>query len=862
MAEDGRQGVGVTREEYEALLKRIRKLEARLAADHDVSDLEPVDDAPPKPVPPPTAVVRPPVPTPAAPPVWPPIQPTSPAPSTERPSAPLMPTSAPPPTPSPLPHAAPVPSAPAPAPRTTHKEVSVESLLGQRWAPRVGALLVFLASLFFLGVAIQRGWIGPIAQLLIAALFASGLLAWGAILTNKRGYGAYPQILEGTGASVLYATAFVAYAVPYYATETRLTALGGGFLMAVVAAGTLALALYRDARVIAGLGYALSFVTAGLGTTVLPDLTLAYVALLGGSLAIVVQRKGWLGEALLGTAATGALFIILSADPAGRGAPSAWWALACAIVPLAAFSWLTLQTPTARAPTAVSPDFLLAGIVILTAIWGAVTAVIAAGSDHGAQGLVLLVACVIEMALAILAATRRSGRGTLVAYGVAATVLYLLWPPNLWFGTLDHDLLTTCSYAAGALVLAGLVTARPKLRTTVGLLAPAGVLVLAAALRAVLSDDRLQAPWVHTTSVVGSWQAWLTFALLAPAIALLAAAPFPHIKNAHRGPLLTLGVAFAGVWAFALFQAPLAVTSWLILLGAGALVAALLRDELAGEFPYAGTALLAVAVVKSAVFDPDLSTTDLYSEGLLLAVALLSFFHGIAARRLQVRADARRALVTLLLILYVGGLAALWRDVAGGRFATTMAFAVGGLSIALVTRLRHDPTDAPTSSIGALALGVAAAGYAVAFAGRFTAPWDITQNVMGNLEAWTTLVLVGALLSLLVATTATGGTLRRAALLVLLTFLAVWTFALFSAPFLTTLTLLVIAGVAAIASRYLPEDEERTSLAREALLCALLVAGLAAAKGATFDVHGPQALPWALAALETALTAGALLGLH
>src|SRR5688572_30809080 len=66
---------------------------------------------------------------------------------------------APPPAPAQAPAARPSPSPPpAPSPAPAAKP-TMETLVGQRFAPRVGALLVFLATLFFLGVAIQRGWI-------------------------------------------------------------------------------------------------------------------------------------------------------------------------------------------------------------------------------------------------------------------------------------------------------------------------------------------------------------------------------------------------------------------------------------------------------------------------------------------------------------------------------------------------------------------------------------------------------------------------------------------------------------------------------------------------------------------------------
>lgn len=841
MPDDGK--APVTREEYDRLLRRVKRLEGLLN----------VRDEPPAP-PPPSAWSMP-EPT-------PPVRYTAPPPPAAQAPRPTPPIAPPPPVeyhvpaPAPPPVARPPPPPPAPAPRAPRPEVSVEKLLGQRWAPRVGALLVFLAVVFFLGVAIQRGWIGPLGQLGLAALAGVALLAGGAVLTSKRGYGVYPQILEGTGASVLYVTAFVAHVVPYYARETNLTQVTGGALMALIAAGTVGLALYRDARVIAGLGYALSFTTAALGTATLPDLTLAYVALLGASLAFVVQRKSWHVEALAGTGVTGILFVALSLSPARHAAPNAWWVLGCALAPLAAFAWLTLQPAATRRRDAsglVPPEAALPIVALLTTAWGVAVAVIAADTMQG-RGLALLVACAAVAALAAFGARRKAEAGTPLAYGAAAVLLYLAWPVLLWSRYVEEDLYVTLTYAVGSLALTALPYAREQLRGSAALVVSSGVLAGAAIMHAVMLDGRLHAPWEKADVVFGAWQAWVTLAALAPAIVLLHRAEMPRFANAHRPLVVALGATFAALWAFALFESPLAVTAWLALLAAAALT--LGRKEPA--WTYASAGFLLVALVKSAAFDAGLPRLQVYAEGVGLAVALLGLLALDAQRKVAVDADAREGFGFLLGVAYVVGLAALWRDVVGGAFAATLAFALGALALGALARAtrREDAWLVP------LGLGTAAALHAVAREGRLVMPWDASANALGSWEAWVTLLVVGAALWLVASTTSAGLRGRRVALLLGLAFLAVWVFALVHDPFVATLALLTVAALALFLGAALPQDEDRRALARLAAAAAFLVVGVAALKGATFDAHGPTALPWTLAALEAVLTAGALLALH
>ena len=683
----------VTREEFDALRRRVVQLEAALAQ----------RQAPPPP------------PRPVAPP-------------------PARPYVAPPPPPPP-------PPAPSPAPRppvAAKPSVGLETLLGERFAPRVGALLVFLAALFFLGVGIQRGWIGPLAQLGIATLASVVLLAVAHVLTRRKGYGAYPQVLEGTAACVLYATAFVSHALPYYARETGLDEVGGGILMALVAAGTVGLALWRDARAIASLGYGLGFFTSAVGWGVLPGLTIPYVGLLGATLALLVARKRWMPEAAVGSLVTGALFVAFAID-AITAPPSPWLVYGAALPAAAAMVWLSLAPRLGR-QDGLGP--LLAGATFL---WAVATSFLPWLGEEGVVGGILLAWSLAAGALAAVAGARGAERGVAMTYGAGAVLLWLAMAPLVWEGE-QEALAVTLTYALAGFALAGAQRVASG-RASVGLWHAGLVLAGAAALKAVTFDNRIL---LADAPTVGSWEAWATFLVLLPTFALLVAlAPAGRASFAARAAFAA-GVAFLALWAFALYGAPFLVTLHLLLV-AGALAAAGSREgALARDAAVAALFVVGVAAFKAATFDahgaqprPDWWVGLL--EAALVAGALLSLHHARSARHAGL--DDRFAAAVL-----VGGSAAVaaswlfayaegpWLSVALGalgvgyllagfamRAETTYrytGFAVLGLVLLRVFSVDLQEADLVVRAgvfavLGLILLGV---GYAYARARRAQAP--------------------------------------------------------------------------------------------------------------------------------------------
>lgn len=546
---------------------------------------------------------------------------------------PAPPSVAPPPRPMPV---AAAPTVPAPAPVAAARP-PVESILGQRWAPRLGAVLVFLGVVFFLGVAIQRGWIGPIAQLVLATLAGAALLVAGAVLTARRGYGTYPQVLEGTGVCVLYVTAFVAHALPYYERETRLTELGSGVLMALVAVGAVALALVRDARVIAGLGFGLAFLTALVGADALPSLTLPYVALLGTALALLVGKKGWTMEGALGSLATGGLLLWLSFRAAATGTPPPEVVALVALVPAAAFLWLAAR-PASRDET----DAALGGLLTLGTFAWASTVTLAIRDETNVRGVLLLAWSIVALAHAVLSARVKAPRLTVVAAGIAAVALWVFGTPLAWDGWDEAALLVSGTYALAALALA-VVAAQSGAR---GVWYGALALAVAASL-STLAQNALHAPWEPSRDAVGPWQAWVTLALVGAALGpLLLARDAPAVI---RRSSFWLAAAFGVVWTFAVFTAPFLTTVSLLVVVA-ALVAAALATERDSALVASATAtalvVLGIAGAKVALLDPNVQGVRLDPapaalQAVLVAATMLALHRISQARRLAPEGASR-----------------------------------------------------------------------------------------------------------------------------------------------------------------------------------------------------------------------------
>jgi uncharacterized membrane protein len=113
----------------------------------------------------------------------------------------------------------PPPAAPPPAPaaaaprRGARFDESLEDLLGGRVLAWVGGLAIFIGVVFFLVIAVDRGWIGVEARVALAFLGSTALLVVGIVLYDRRGQTEAAIAAVATALAALYASLTYATAV-------------------------------------------------------------------------------------------------------------------------------------------------------------------------------------------------------------------------------------------------------------------------------------------------------------------------------------------------------------------------------------------------------------------------------------------------------------------------------------------------------------------------------------------------------------------------------------------------------------------------------------------------------------------------
>lgn len=157
----------------------------------------------------------------------------------------------------------------------------LEERLGTRWVVWVGGLTLALGGLFMVRYSIEQGLIGPGVRVLLASLFAAGLLAAGEWMRRKETATAtgplpvanIPAILTAAGTVVAFGTAYASYALYDF-----LAPASAFILLGIVAMCTLAAALLHGPA-LAGIGIAAAFVTPVLVSSDKPDFWALYIYL-------------------------------------------------------------------------------------------------------------------------------------------------------------------------------------------------------------------------------------------------------------------------------------------------------------------------------------------------------------------------------------------------------------------------------------------------------------------------------------------------------------------------------------------------------------------------------------------------------
>jgi uncharacterized membrane protein len=168
-------------------------------------------------------------------------------------------------------------------------ERSLESRIGSQWFNRVGILAVLIGVAWFLKLAFDNHWIGPMGRIVIGLLAGAGLIAWSELF-QRRGYVLFSYSLNAIGSGTLYLSLWAAFSV-----YGLLPAWAAFAAMIVVTAFNGFMAWRRDAELLA-----LYAILGGVSTPLLVstggnhEITLfSYLLILDLAVLALVALKPW-----------------------------------------------------------------------------------------------------------------------------------------------------------------------------------------------------------------------------------------------------------------------------------------------------------------------------------------------------------------------------------------------------------------------------------------------------------------------------------------------------------------------------------------------------------------------------------------
>ena len=183
---------------------------------------------------------------------------------------------------------------------TPRNPQSMESRIGSQWFNRIGILAILIGMAWFVKLAIDNHWIGPLGRVLIGLVAGAGLIAWSERFRSK-GYVAFAYSLKATGSGILYISLWAAFSL-YHLVPASVAFVA----MIAVTAFNGFLAWVQDAELLAV--YA---IVGGLSTPVLVstggnhEITLfSYLLMIDVAVLVLVALRPWsrlLFGAFLGT---------------------------------------------------------------------------------------------------------------------------------------------------------------------------------------------------------------------------------------------------------------------------------------------------------------------------------------------------------------------------------------------------------------------------------------------------------------------------------------------------------------------------------------------------------------------------------
>jgi uncharacterized membrane protein len=89
---------------------------------------------------------------------------------------------------------------------------TLESRIGSQWFNRIGILAVLIGMAWFLKLAIDNHWIGPLGRVLIGLVAGAGLIVWSERF-HGRGYAGFAYSLKAVGSGILYLSLWAAFSL-------------------------------------------------------------------------------------------------------------------------------------------------------------------------------------------------------------------------------------------------------------------------------------------------------------------------------------------------------------------------------------------------------------------------------------------------------------------------------------------------------------------------------------------------------------------------------------------------------------------------------------------------------------------------
>jgi uncharacterized membrane protein len=105
-----------------------------------------------------------------------------------------------------------VPRFVTPASASPKDKGSLESRIGSQWFNRIGILAVLIGMAWFLKLAIDNHWIGPLGRVLVGLIAGSGLIAWSEQI-RSRGYTGFSYSVKALGSGILYLSLWASFSL-------------------------------------------------------------------------------------------------------------------------------------------------------------------------------------------------------------------------------------------------------------------------------------------------------------------------------------------------------------------------------------------------------------------------------------------------------------------------------------------------------------------------------------------------------------------------------------------------------------------------------------------------------------------------